>query len=336
MTTVQTSTYKRGAIPLPIQVGMGLWIYGVAAPLIRTLETLGLAERALARAGARRRLRTARTNPFRGYVPGTQDVFVMTYAKSGTNWMMQIAHQLIHHGAGEFDHIHSVVPWPDTQALPGFMRRYAINLPDAIDWKTAPEPKRVIKTHFDWELLPYSSDARYLTVIRDPKDVFVSNYLFIRDTVLGPAMPSVDTWFKLFLSDSFLLGGSWAVNTAGYWAERHRRNVLIVSFKAMKRDLRSHVIKIADFLDIHVPDPVIDEVCRRSSFEYMKGIDAKFRMGKVVAWRPEGAMIRKGVEGGASELLSPTRQREADAYFKSELTRLGSDFPYDEFCDVTP
>ena len=38
----------------------------------------------------------------------------MTFAKSGTNWAMQIAHQLIYHGKGEFDHLHDIVPWPDT------------------------------------------------------------------------------------------------------------------------------------------------------------------------------------------------------------------------------
>ena len=45
-------------------------------------------------------------------------------------------------------------------------------------------------------------------------------------------------------------------------------------------------------------------------------------------------MMRKGAQGGSSELLSPERQREMDAYFMAELKRLGSDFPYEEFCDV--
>jgi aryl sulfotransferase len=218
--------------------------------------------------------------------------------------------------------------------MPPFLRRYAIPLAKATHWQTAPERKRVIKSHFNWDLLPYSEDARYIMVIRDPKDIFVSSYFFIKDSGLGAAMPSVDTWYKLFRSDKFFLGGSWAVNTAGYWAERHRPNVLIVSFKSMKRDLRATVLKVAKFLDVHVPDDVIEEVCRRSTFAYMKTIDHKFHMGKMIPWRPPGSMMRKGVEGGSSELLSPDRQRELDAYFMAELKRLGSDFPYEEFCEL--
>jgi hypothetical protein len=108
-----------------------------------------------------------------------------------------------------------------------------------------------------------------------------------------------------------------------------------VSFKSMKRDLRATVLEVARFLDIQVSDDIIDEVCRRSSFDYMKRIDRKFRMGKLIAWSPAGAMIRKGAHGGSSELLSPAQQRDADAYFVGERRRLGSDFPYEEFCDVT-
>jgi aryl sulfotransferase len=202
-------------------------------------------------------------------------------------------------------------------------------------WKASPEQKRVIKTHYDWDFLPYSEEARYLIVIRDPKDVFVSSYFFfVKNGVLNPIIRSVDQFLKTFLSDSFPVGGSWAVNTAGYWAQRHKRNVMIVSFKSMKRDLRSTVVKVADFLDIHVSDDVIGRVCEKSSFEYMRNLDEKFRMWKMVPWKNAGPMIRKGSQGGSSELLTPEQQRKMDAYFMAELKRLGSDFPYDQFCDI--
>ncbi len=328
------SEFVRKPPPLPFRLAMGTMIYGFVGPVVWGLEKTGRVERAFRRMSARQKKTFEEKNPFRGYVPGKQDVFVATYAKSGTNWMMQIAHQLIWHGRGEFEHIHSVVPWPDTQVMPPFMQRYAIPLHDARDWETSPERKRVIKTHFDWNLLPYSEKARYIMVIRDPKDIFVSSYFFLKDGILGPAMPSVDTWYKLFMSEGAVMGGSWAPNTAGYWAQRHRPNVLIVSFKSMKRDLQGAVRKVAQFLDIQAPEELINVVTEQSSFAYMKGIDHKFRMGKIIPWRPEGAMMRKGTQGGSSELLSRERQREMDAYFRAELKRLGSDFPYEEFCDT--
>ena len=326
--------YARKQPPLPAQILLGGFLHGGFAPLVWTLEKLGGAPSFFAFASRGRRKEFERKNPFRGYTPGPQDVFVMTFAKSGTNWMMQIAHQLIWHARAEYDHIHCAVPWPDTKVMGGPLSRYAIALEDAVHWQWAPERKRVIKTHFDWDLLPYSGQARYIAVIRDPKDIFVSSYFFLRDGLMGPAMPSLETWYKLFLSRDFLIGGSWAVNTASYWAQRQRPNVLVMSFKEMKRDLRGSVVKVADFLDIHAGGSIVDEVCRQSSFGYMKQMDHKFAMGQLIPWMKPGAMIRKGTQGGSAELLTPGQQREMDAYFQAELQRLGSDFPYEEFCDL--
>jgi Sulfotransferase domain len=257
----------------------------------------------------------------------------MTYAKSGTNWMMQIVYQLIHHGEGEFDHIHNVVPWPDAKLVGGLMMGdYAIPLDQATEWQTAPERKRIIKTHFNWELLPWSEEARYIAVIRDPKDVFVSSYFFMKNGGMGAAMPTVDTMYRLFLAGKYLLGASWPENAAGHWAQRHRPNVLVVSFASMKRDLEGTVRRVAAFLDIHVSDEVIRAVCGKASFDYMKSIDHKFGHFHIIPWRSPGVMMRKGGQGGSGELLTPERQRELDAHFIAELKRLGSDLPYEEIC----
>jgi len=281
--------YTRRPPPLLVQILFGIGMEQLFGSAIRFQERRGRAVRTFSAIAGRLEKRARRKNPLRNYVPGPQDVFVMTYAKSGTNWMMQIAHQLIYHGKGEYDHLHEIVPWPDTTIMPLFMKKYAIPLEEATHWK-----------------------------------------------LYGRGMPTVDTWFELYLSPHFPLGGSWAVNAAGYWAERDRPNVLVVSFKSMKRDLRSTVLKVADFLNIHVSDALVDEVCRLSSFDHMKKNDHKYAIGQVVPWRQPGSMIRKGQEGGSSELLSRERQRLVDQHFIAELKALGSDFPYTEFCDLAP
>jgi hypothetical protein len=151
---------------------------------------------------------------------------------------------------------------------------------------------------------------------------------------MGDLGISVETWFKMFLSKNFLVWGSWAANAAGYWAERHRTNVLIMSFKAMKHDLRGAVQRVAEFLDMRPTDAVVERVCEKSSLQYMKGVDDKFRMWQMIPWIQGGPMIRKGLQGGSSELLNTEQQRQVDAYCMAELKRLGSDLPYEEFCDI--
>lgn len=329
------STYERKMPPFILRCLFGVMMYAVFAPAVWCLDRIGLSRRVFSRVTRRQHREAAGKNPFKGYVPTSHDVFVATFVKSGTNWMMQIVQQLVFHGQADFEHIHNVVPWPDTKLM-GPMKNYAVPIEDPAVWMASPEHKRVIKTHFSWELLPYSTDAHYIMVIRDPKDVFVSSYFFfLKNGPMGPVAPSIDTWLELFLSNDFFINGSWAVNTAGYWAERHRKNVLICSFKSMRRDLRGTVRQVADFLDIRVGDEVIDLVTRKASFDYMKQIDEKFKVWKMIPWGKVGPMMRKGVQGGSSELLSPAQQRRIDEYFMSELKRLGSDFPYAEFCSLS-
>jgi hypothetical protein len=331
----RTSAFRHQPPSLAMRWVMALGMNGVMRPLIRGLEATGRAERVLSSMAVQVH-RRQQQNPFVRYTPGSQDVIVMTYPKSGTNWVMQITHQLIHHARGEYDHIHDIIPWPDIETMPGFMRRYAIPLTQATDWQAAPERKRVIKTHFNWDLIPYSPEARYIAIIRDPKDVFVSSYFFLKDGVYGSAMPRLETWYRLYLSKNFMMGGSWAVNAAGYWAQRHRSNVLVLSFKSMKKDLRATVRTVAAFLGISASEALVDDVCRLSTFEHMKSIDHKFHMGKMIPWREAGAMIRKGRQGGSSELITPAQQREIDAHCQAELRELGSDLPYAEFCEIAP
>lgn len=324
--------FRRRPLPLPVRCLVGAWIQGAVAPMVYVFEGLGVTERVVRNAHVGHQKRLAKRNPFGSYVPDEHDVIVATYAKSGTNWMMQIVHQLLFHGKGEFNHIHDVVPWPDS---PPPLGKYAIPVEDPVVWKASPEKKRVIKTHLNWELIPYTESARYIAVIRDPKDVFVSNYFFAK-ALGGAAIPSLDTWYRLFVSENFPLGGSWAVNTAGYWAQRDRPNVLLLSFKSMKRDLAGTVRRVAEFLDVRVGDEVLENVCAQAEFAYMKGIDSKFSVWKMTPWSSNGTMVRKGVQGGSSELLSAERQRDIDRYFMGELKRLGCDLPYDEFCDLAP
>ena len=50
----------------------------------------------------------------------------------------------------------------------------------------------------------------------------------------------------------------------------------------------------------------------------------------------EGMEIVRAFEGSSSELITPAQAQRIDTYFMSELKRLASDFPYEEFCRLAP
>src|SRR5258705_11839130 len=93
--------FKRRPPPLPMQIFFGIGMERLFGSLVRLQERRAGAVRMFSAMAQRQEKQTRKKNPFRNYGPGPQDVFVMTYRKSGTNWMMQIAHQLINHGQGE-------------------------------------------------------------------------------------------------------------------------------------------------------------------------------------------------------------------------------------------
>jgi sulfotransferase family protein len=335
VTLAAMAPYKRTPPPLPMRLVFATMLF-LMGPVMWVLQRFKLEGKMFRGMRDRQRKDLTTRNPFKGYEPTEHDVFVVTYVKSGTNWMMQLAHQLLFHGKGEYEHIHCVVPWPDTKLM-GPMQGYAIPIEDPRVWKASPEGKRVVKTHFAWEDVPYSPRAKYIIVIRDPKDVFVSSYyFFIKNGPLSFTGLSPASFLEIFLSDYFFMGGSWGKVTAGYWAQRDKPNVLICSFKEMRRDLEGSVGRVATFLGVDESPEIIRKVTELSSFGYMKTIDDKFSTGKFLSLVAPAAMMRKGSEGGASELITPAQARRIDEHFIKELKQIGSDFPYEEFCRLSP
>lgn len=296
---------------------------GIFSPSMAVLDRLGVAEPIWRKILGRLR-RDLATRDFGTYRPDAHDVVVCTFPKCGTNWAMQIAYQISTRGAGEYDSIHDVIPWPEW-----VREEFVVALTDPAPLAASPTGLRVIKTHHPWERIPYSEDARYVCVVRDPKDALVSFYHFMRDSFFGPAMPPVHLFLDLFTQGA--LPFDWATHTAGYWRERARPNVLVLRFEEMKADPEGVVDRIADFMGVALDDRERAAVRDKSSFAYMRGIDHKLRPPELTPLAsPDRKMVRRGASGGASELLRPDQLRLVDERVRADLLRIGSDFPYDE------
>lgn len=268
---------------------------------------------------------TADDKAFTDYTPTEHDVFVCSYYKSGTNWLMYAAYQVAEKGTGEFGDILDVAPWPGCPSP-----ETTIDLRDQRPIKRSKTGQRVIKTHARAEFVPYGETAKYICLVRDPKDVVVSAHYFFGSMLLGPLIPSTATWVKQCMSEGSAFG-PWHRFVASYWPWRDRDNVLFMTYEQMMADPAAGIRKIAELMAVELTEAEVGRIVELTSYTSMKAIDHKFYPGEVSPFaRPGGAMIRQGKKGSSGDMLSAEQQAYIDDYCSKGLIELGCDFPYEE------
>ncbi len=154
--------------------------------------------------------------------------------------------------------------------------------------------RRFIKTHTPLDGLPYFKQAKYICVGRDPRDLFLSlvdHTANLRSEVLEsvrkyatgdwrpPVNPPEDLleWFCDWMSSScsdkpgheFYTDVLYYVRS--FWQYRNLPNILMLHYNDLKTDLEGEMRRIADFLDIHIPEERWSALISAASFESMKG-----------------------------------------------------------------
>ena len=294
---------------------------------MQVAKRIGLAKPLASLAFRRMLSEKVKRRAFAGYEPSEHDVFVTTFGKSGTNWMMQIAQQIAYRGAAEFAHIHDMVPWPDAPAPS------CVPLDDMTARDGSPTGLRVIKTHLETGYIPYDEKAVYLTVLRDPKEVLVSAYYFLGGIMGMISHVGIDEWLELSLDT---LATGWCVHAASFWAWRGRPNVLVVNFREVKEQSRECIERVASKMGVTLTEAEFEKVIERSSLNYMKAHESQFQPPRAPFTRDENAtvMIRRGKSGDSGELLSREQQAAIDRFCQENLRELGSDLPYSDWFDV--
>ncbi|HXJ22055.1 MAG TPA: sulfotransferase domain-containing protein [Polyangia bacterium] len=250
----------------------------------------------------------------KGVVARDGDIWIAVPAKSGTNWMMNIVHQLLTGGNTDFDSIYKVVPWPEFVERPG---RDPQEVVDRIAAMPAGR-RRAIKTHAAPPELPFieagsGKDVKYVVVSRNPEEALVSFKVFLEQhtdafydlwKVPRGAMtrPEFGTWYREVV-DPRGMQGMFFGPVAAWWPFRHEKNVLLMHFADMKRDLAGATRKVADFLGVEPSPAQWDKINEYVSFDWMKRHESKF---DTLANAPErvlepGGMMRKGKTGASRE-----------------------------------
>jgi hypothetical protein len=250
----------------------------------------------------------------KGVVARDGDIWISAPVKSGTNWTMNIVHQLLTGGDASFDSIYSVVPWPSFVERPGQPPQEIL---DRIEAMPASR-RRAIKTHAAPPEMPFikagtGKDVKYLVVCRNPEEAVVSFKIFLDQhtdafydlwKVPRPAMTRPD--FGAFYREVFDPRGMQGMLfgfVASWWPLRHEKNVRLMHFADMKRDQRGSIREIADFLGIAPSTAAWAKIDEYTSFDWMKRNEQKFDTlpNTPVRVLEPGGMMRKGKAGASRE-----------------------------------
>jgi aryl sulfotransferase len=245
------------------------------------------------------------------------DVIIATYPKSGTTWMQQIVGQLIFEGDDVA--IREISPWVDLRAFPK---------EDVTAMLKGQSHRRFVKTHLPLDALAFSSRAKYIYVVRDPRDVVWSWYNFHANFTplayeiynglpgrVGPAIEplgmDVRSYYHAWLDrDGFPNPAYWP-HVQSWWDYRALPNILLVHFDSLKADLETEVRRVAQFLEIETNPGHLPNILEHCSFAWMKA-----NADKVVG--PDEHII----QGGGSEFMHKgTNGRWRDVLSLEEIAK---------------
>ncbi|XP_070558520.1 sulfotransferase 1B1-like isoform X2 [Ptychodera flava] len=236
------------------------------------------------------------------------DVFIISYPKSGTTWMQQIVALILNN-----DNLDRVRDTPMTKLVP-FLEITRGGVPQHEYITSMPESSpRAINTHLADHILPpqiWQKKPKIIYVARNPKDIMVSYYEF----KLHDAM-TWDEWFDRFLAGEVCFG-SWFELVPNWLKRRQEPNLCLCLYEDMHQNLRENVQRVARFLEIPLEDSVVDEITRLSTFEVMRHAPVST---STLVNKKQQSMLRKGIVGDWKNYFTVTQNETFERVYRERL-----------------
>ena len=242
-----------------------------------------------------------------GFEPRPDDIFVCTPAKCGTTWMQTIVASLLWpDGDMPGQIVNGISPWIEGKFGPADAMHAMLK---------AQTHRRAMKSHSPADAIPWFPQAKYITVVRDGRDAFMSfvnhvQRMKMTDMLNAEAEKEGLSLLKKFDGDYHGYFKIWLEEldyfdvVASYWARRNEPNLLFVHYNDMKADLGAEMRRVAAFLDIEIAESKWPAVIDRCSFESMRNTgDGPDPMSMAFEGGTKG-FIFKGTNGRWRDVLN--------------------------------
>lgn len=243
------------------------------------------------------------------------DIFILSFPKSGNTWTRFLIANLVYpETPADFSNINRLTPDPEALSKRVLARM--------------PRP-RIIKSHQYF-------DPRYprvIYVVRDPRDVALSQFHFHRKRMLiGDDYPP-DKFVSRFVAGQTGIYGSWGENVASWLATRHNRpGFLLLRYEDMLADTARELAKVSEFLQISPDAKRIATAVERSSAQEMR----KLEKSQALLWsstrgtRQDVPFVREAKAGGWRSGLPEAAVAELEAAWGHLMSYLGYELHFAE------
>ncbi|XP_066558845.1 amine sulfotransferase isoform X2 [Amia ocellicauda] len=228
------------------------------------------------------------------------DICSVTYPKSGTVWMQYILSLMFYSDevTGEKAKMTTeVCPWIEV-----YTKKF--------DYNKFPS-QRLFVSHLPWDLIPdgLRKRGKVIYLARNPKDVAVSYYHFHKYIACLESEENFDTFLDRFLEGN-VFGSSWFDHIKDWYSHKDQFDFLFLTYEEMKKDLRSTIVKISNFVGKKLEDKTIDMIVEKGTFKRMQNNPiANYKsLCKIHLNSSEGTFLRKGNVGDWKHIHSGTRR----------------------------
>ncbi|XP_072050084.1 sulfotransferase 1B1-like [Amphiura filiformis] len=225
------------------------------------------------------------------------DIFIVTYPKSGTHWIYEIVNLIVNKGEqANFDRSHMATR-PEKTIINGDLRTIQDNTdavaasPAGYEIMDSWESPRIISTHMHERHMPpdaWTKKAKIIYLGRNPKDVFCSFFEYTLP-IMRPEFQDFPNHIKVSLLSDEVMMGTWFDHVLGYEKRLNDDNFLFVKYEDLQKDLLGEVKKIATFLGRPLSDEIAEKVAHFSTMTEMRKT-----YDKIEQENPEGNKHTRG------------------------------------------
>ena len=212
-----------------------------------------------------------------------EDMVLASYPRSGSTWLRFLLTESLTGHPAEWNDVNRLIPYVGDHSGAASL---------------LPHGGRLVKTHDRRS----GRCKRGILLVRDPRDVFVSEYRWL---VRGGYNHDIDTFLKAFLQGSLSLFGTWAEHTR-YWlgSELERTGQMhLARFEDLRGDPAKVVRGILAFMDVRADDDFVDAAVASNTIERSREKEARASARDVKRFATKMRFVGEGsVEGWRAKL----------------------------------